>query len=303
MNQGKSEQAAPGAPSATVSRLLGQALSRLDRDESRSPLFFGTQSCALMGQGIKLAALDFDHPLLRPIVESALAFADRGLRERPALSGTDILDTQDTLGRAQCWHTRAVGEALLANAAIELSVLEMAHAHYLEFLKQARSMMGKDRYLPQVHGGAELCLGAGRTELAGQLLEIAPPLQPCPNRHTILTEVLAAVRKYREKPGSRTGGFMLGSVLGKVGMGAKAPPGDSCVMPADEAGRFMLEALFFLWRTGKGGEWLAYRDTLDRVRPEPNQALSLAALALMEDRFILGHAVPDWRRAMRRLSA
>jgi len=302
MNEGKSVQAATGAQSATVSRLLGQALSRLDRDESRPPQFFGTQACALLGQGIRLAALDFDHALLRPIVESALAFANSGLRDRPALSGTDILDAQDALGRAQCWHARAVGEALLANAAIELPVLEMAHSHYLAFLKQAGSMMGKERYLAQVHGGAELCLAAGRTELAGQLLEIAPPYQPCPNRHTILTEVLAAVRKHREKVGSRTGGFMLGSVLGKVGLGAKAPPGDSCVIPADEAGRFMLEALFFLWRTGKGAEWVVYMDTLDRVPPEPNPALSLAALALMEDRFILGHAVPDWRRAMRRLS-
>jgi hypothetical protein len=302
MNERKSEHAALVAPSATVSRLLGQALSRLDRDESRPPLFFATQSCALVGQGIKLAALDFDHPLLRPIVESALAFADRGLRDRPARSGTDVLDAQDTLGRAQCWHARAMGEALLANAAIELSALEMAHAHYLEFLKQARSMMEKERYLAQVQGGAELCLSAGRTELAGQLLEIAPPFQPCPNRHMILTEVLATVRKYREKPGSRTGGFMLGSVLGKVGLGSKTPPGDSCVIPEGETGRFMLAALFFLWRTGKGAEWVAHIDTLDRVRPEPNQSLSLAALALMEDRFILGHAVPDWRRTMRRLS-
>jgi hypothetical protein len=298
----------PGA-NAPVARLLGQALGWLDKDPSRPPSFFGTQSCALVGQGIKLAALDFDHNLFRPVVESALSFAERGLREEAArgaggeAQGDPVMrNLRNAIGRAQCWHAHAVGKALLANSAIELPYLEQAHAEYLRALQIAAPAMGKEYYLPALQGGAELCLGAGRTNMAEQLLQVERPFQPCANRQALLTDLIAVVRKHREKPGTRTGSFMLDNMLGKLGGGTKTPPADTGVIPEGDPVRLVFEAVFFLWRTERGHNWLEYKHTLDQVRPEPHPTLSTAALALIEDRFLLGNATPDWRRVSRRLA-
>src|SRR5262245_34385690 len=121
---------ARGIPVDTLARLLDQALQRLERDQSRPPLFYGTQACALAGQAMKLAAQDFDHALGKPFVDAALAFSDRGLREtlaggegRPPGADADVQALNDLLGRAQCWHARAMVKALVANASIELPFL------------------------------------------------------------------------------------------------------------------------------------------------------------------------------------
>jgi hypothetical protein len=300
------EALARDIPGGACARLIEQALVLLDRDPSRPPLFFGSQSSALVGQAVKLAVLDFDHPLIRPLIDSAMAFAERGLRELPA-QDAEVQDPLAALGRAQCWHARAMGEALLNDSPIGWAALEQAHAHYRLGLQQASPLLAKEHYLPALQGGAELFIAAGYSDLADQLLQVPPPFAPCTNRHFILGGLVTAIRNERGKAGAKPGESSFGALLGKLGKlggldgAAKGPPKDACVLQQGDAMRIVFKQFFELWRAPRAEDWITYSKLLDRVRPAPHPTLATVAHALIEDRYFLGHTVPDWRRVLRRI--
>jgi hypothetical protein len=296
-----STQLARELEQGSFERLLALAQRRLAHRGELPAIACAGDACRWVGYAFALAILQFDHALVRPLLEVGIAFAERGVAVPLATQGTPVAvhEQQRTQlqGRAQCWHARALAESLRAGAAPASASVQRAHADYVAFAAPVRGQWQPKFYLPAVHGGVELCLAAGRVDLAASLLPAPPPYEPCAHRHALLLGLVAALPRHAGEGRGKVVDFL--ARLGRAGRAPEAPP----ALAAGSPPRAGFEQFFELWRAPRGGDWRAHPQVLDPQRPEPDQTLATVAYALIEDRYVHGHATPDWRRVLQRLDA
>lgn len=271
--------------------------------EVKTPYVEGLRACRWVGYGLKLAVVDFEHALVAPLIRTGCAFADRWTNlNPPALEDVDGAVGMGLLhaagGRAHSWHAKAIGQAFLTDAAPALATVQRAHAEYLQRWNPG-TLEAKMYFLPTLHGGAELCLATGQTEMAHRLLQVPPPFEECAQRQRVLMELIAAIRAHRSKDKP-----LLAGLFSRLGLsGPSQTVQDVVQLPQSDPAVRLFQRFFDLWRFPRGGDWIAHRDQLDAVSPEPDQTLVAVAQSLILDRFVLGHAKPDWRRVLGHLAA